>query len=80
MAVPSARTRLSGPSGVATELMNTGTIGGVRSPKRVSSGCTVPWSTSIAAESDTSTPASHAAVAIAVAMSAATSSGPDRVP
>ena len=43
IAVPRARTRLSGPSGVATELMNTGMTGrDAASPKSTSSGCTVP--------------------------------------
>ena len=41
----------------------------VASPNSVCSGCTVPWSTSMPAEIDTSTPASRTAVAQALAMS-----------
>ena len=42
-AATSARTRRSGPSGVATELMKIGITGrAVASPNSFSSGCTVP--------------------------------------
>ena len=47
-AAPSARTRRSGPSGVATELMKIGITGtAAASPNSACSGCTVPWSTSM---------------------------------
>ena len=77
MAVPSALVRLSGPSGVATELMKTGRTGTeAMSPKIDCSGWTVPWSTSMLAESATSTPLSHNDSAHWVATSAGTLSAP----
>jgi len=80
-AAPSARTRRSGPSGVATELMKIGITGrAAASPNSFCSGCTVPWSTSMLAEIATSMPDSRTALAQSVATSAGTLSGPASVP
>ena len=76
-ASPRARTRCTGVNGGATELMKNGTVGTVsRPPKRISSGCTMPWSTSIRSDTARSTPLSSAACASPSAMSRGTSSGP----
>ena len=76
-ASPRARTRCTGVNGRATELMKNGTTGTfVSPPKRISSGCTVPWSTSIRSDTARSMPASRAAWASPSAMPRGTSRGP----
>lgn len=80
-AAPNALARRSGPSGVATELMKMGMTGtAVASPNSLSSGWTVPWSTSMPAEIATSTPESRTCSASWVASSAGTVRGPVWVP